>query len=468
MSQAHTTGKVLAGTVGAVGLLLATGQAANAASVTVKANDTVWGLAQEHGVSVQSIEQLNKIKALDAHTDLIFVGQQLQINGSKQGTVTKTSATKTGSHTVQAGDTLWDLADQYHTSVYKLQVLNNLSGDLIVTGQSLKVPATTEAKTTTKQTTPVSSAATSSVAASAQTTNVSSTSAASAVTSSAKTSQASAQSVASQGATKTATSAATSQAPASVASSTSVTSQATSSASQDTTSTTQSSNTTVSAAADTPAVSKAPVQQTTAASSASTTQNAASSHATSQAQSSSTSAASSQVTSSSTTSTASASSSATTNTTNTVNVSDLVSSSNSASSVTTSNVATQNTSNSELTSGSVTGLALKLANANIPYVWGGASLSGMDCSGLVAYVYQHAAGISLPHNTVAQEAKVTTKSVADAQPGDILFWGARGGTYHDAIYIGNNQFVAAPQAGENVKVQTISSYFMPSFAGTVK
>ena len=53
MSQAHTTGKVLASTVGAVGLLLATGQAANAASITVKANDTVWGLAQQHGVSVQ-------------------------------------------------------------------------------------------------------------------------------------------------------------------------------------------------------------------------------------------------------------------------------------------------------------------------------------------------------------------------------------------------------------------------------
>lgn len=116
----------------------------------------------------------------------------------------------------------------------------------------------------------------------------------------------------------------------------------------------------------------------------------------------------------------------------------------------------------------MTGLALKLASANIPYVWGGASLSGMDCSGLVSYVYQHAAGITLPHSTVAQESYVTTHSVADAQPGDILFWGSRGATYHDAIYIGNNQYVAAPTEGENVQVQTISSYFMPSFAGTVK
>lgn len=117
---------------------------------------------------------------------------------------------------------------------------------------------------------------------------------------------------------------------------------------------------------------------------------------------------------------------------------------------------------------SVVALAKQLSTQNIPYVWGGSSLSGMDCSGLVAYVYQHALGITLPHNTVAQEAYVSKHSVADAKPGDILFWGSTGATYHDAIYIGNNQYVAAPSTGKNVQVQTISSYFMPSFAGTVK
>ncbi len=116
---------------------------------------------------------------------------------------------------------------------------------------------------------------------------------------------------------------------------------------------------------------------------------------------------------------------------------------------------------------SVTGLAVKLAGMKIPYVWGGASLNGMDCSGLVSYVYGHAAGISLAHSTVSQEKAVSTHSVADAQPGDILFWGQEGATYHDAIYIGNNQYVAAPQPGQNVEIETISQYFMPSFAGTV-
>nr|WP_225870352.1 C40 family peptidase [Lactiplantibacillus plantarum] len=174
----------------------------------------------------------------------------------------------------------------------------------------------------------------------------------------------------------------------------------------------------------------------------------------------------------STTSTASQSSSAATSSSTTSQSSSSAatsSASNTASSTATTNSSSTTTSStSDLATGSVTGLALKLASANIPYVWGGASLSGMDCSGLVSYVYQHAAGITLPHSTVAQESYVTTHSVADAQPGDILFWGSRGSTYHDAIYIGNNQYVAAPTEGQNVQVQTISSYFMPSFAGTVK
>ncbi|MGF7437172.1 C40 family peptidase [Lentilactobacillus senioris] len=143
----------------------------------------------------------------------------------------------------------------------------------------------------------------------------------------------------------------------------------------------------------------------------------------------------------------------------------------SANSVTT-NTSTANqtaTSSASTTSNSaVVNYAKKLADMNIPYVWGGASLSGMDCSGLTAYVYQNAAGISLGHNTVAQEGQVTYESVSAAQPGDLLFWGSKGASYHVAIYIGNNQYVAAPQPGSNVEVETISSAFMPSFAGRVQ
>ena len=116
----------------------------------------------------------------------------------------------------------------------------------------------------------------------------------------------------------------------------------------------------------------------------------------------------------------------------------------------------------------VVNLAKKLAAMNIPYVWGGESLKGMDCSGLTDYVYAHVADIHLGHYTVTQESKVTKKPVSQANPGDLLFWGADGGTHHVAIYIGNHQFIAAPQPGQNVGVETISSAFMPDFAGTVK
>ncbi len=132
------------------------------------------------------------------------------------------------------------------------------------------------------------------------------------------------------------------------------------------------------------------------------------------------------------------------------------------------NYANSTTTNQTDATSGVVSYAKKLANMNIPYVWGGASLSGMDCSGLTAYVYQHAAGINLAHNTVAQESQVTYKSVSQAQPGDLLFWGSKGASYHVAIYIGNNQYVAAPQPGQNVEVETINAAFMPSFAGQVK
>lgn len=484
MSQAHTTGKVLASTVGAVGLLLATGQAANAASITVKANDTVWGLAQQHGVSVQSIEKLNQIKASDGNVDLIYVGQNLQIGGSATKTATTKSATKKaaakGTYTVKAGDTLWALADRYNTSVHALQSLNGLSGDLIVVGQNIQVPGattkataktsqkTTTSATSTASTTAVSASSASSTSASSVSSTpasvVSSTSAASqdaaSVNSTSSTSTSNASSSTASAALSTATtSTATVKAVAtsaavssSSASSSTATSQSTSVASSaSVSSSTASAASSTTSQSSTSTASATSTSSTTATSTASQAQSTAATAVTSTATQSSSAATSSSTTSQSSSSAATSSASSTASSTATTN----------SSSTTTS-------STSDLATGSVTGLALKLASANIPYVWGGASLSGMDCSGLVSYVYQHAAGITLPHSTVAQESYVTTHSVADAQPGDILFWGSRGGTYHDAIYIGNNQYVAAPTEGQNVQVQTISSYFMPSFAGTVK
>lgn len=109
-------------------------------------------------------------------------------------------------------------------------------------------------------------------------------------------------------------------------------------------------------------------------------------------------------------------------------------------------------------------VAAALSQVGTPYVWGGATPGqGLDCSGLVQYAYGRA-NVSLSHYTVAQESAGRQVSLSDLQPGDIIFWGGVGASYHDAIYIGNGQYVHAPQPGETVKVASISQYFMPSFA----
>ena len=103
-----------------------------------------------------------------------------------------------------------------------------------------------------------------------------------------------------------------------------------------------------------------------------------------------------------------------------------------------------------------------------PYVWGGKTPSGFDCSGFTSYVYQQATGKSIGGYTVAQESAGTQEAVSQASAGDLLFWGSKGSTYHVGIYLGNNQYIAAPQPGESVKISTISGYFMPSFAVKVQ
>ncbi|MHC3457824.1 LysM peptidoglycan-binding domain-containing protein [Pediococcus pentosaceus] len=449
-SKSNASKLLLAGAAGA-GLLVAGGTQviAHADSVKVQKSDTVWALSQKYGVSVKSIESLNNI---NQNSHLIFVGQDINIPGKTDSKVTKI--------TVKSGDSLSVLAEKYGVSVNAIMKVNNLSSSLIIVGQSLTIPAangsasqassTYVPQATQQATVQVSSAAAQTVVtpapSSAATTYVAPAS--SAVTSQAVTSVAPSSAVSSAASSVApSSSAVTSQAVTSVAPSSAVSSAASSVAPSSSAVTSQAATSVApSSAVSSAASSVAP--SSSAVTSQAVTSVAPSSAATTPSYATHTSSAAT------TTNTTNVASSAAT-TTNTTNV---------ASSAASSSATTTTTQNT----GSVTGLARSLANNTIPYVWGGKTTSGFDCSGFVSYVYQHSAGISLPSYTVAMESYVTKKSVSAAQPGDLLFWGSAGSTYHVAIYLGNNQYANAPTFGQNAKVSTISSYFYPSFAGSVR
>jgi cell wall-associated NlpC family hydrolase len=97
----------------------------------------------------------------------------------------------------------------------------------------------------------------------------------------------------------------------------------------------------------------------------------------------------------------------------------------------------------------------------VPYVWGGSTPSGFDCSGLVMYVYAQL-GISLPHYTVAQWNATLPISTSEMQPGDLVFFDGLG---HVGIYIGGGQFVHAPHTGTVVQVASLSGYYASNLVG---
>ena len=85
-----------------------------------------------------------------------------------------------------------------------------------------------------------------------------------------------------------------------------------------------------------------------------------------------------------------------------------------------------------------------------PYVWGGTTPSGFDCSGFTSYVFRNAAGINLPRVSRDQQNVGTRISPSDVQPGDLVFRGNP--AYHVGIYIGGGQYIHAPQTGDVVKI----------------
>jgi cell wall-associated NlpC family hydrolase len=102
-----------------------------------------------------------------------------------------------------------------------------------------------------------------------------------------------------------------------------------------------------------------------------------------------------------------------------------------------------------------------LSYLGVPYVWGGASRSGVDCSGLVMLAWE-AAGVDLPHYSGAQYADTVHIPLGDIQPGDLLFYGP-GGDEHVAMYIGRGLMIEAPETGEVVHITPIRTGY--GFAG---
>jgi peptidoglycan DL-endopeptidase CwlO len=111
--------------------------------------------------------------------------------------------------------------------------------------------------------------------------------------------------------------------------------------------------------------------------------------------------------------------------------------------------------------GGVVGIAMQYLG--VPYVWGGASPSGFDCSGFAMYVYAQI-GVSLPHNAAMQYSSVGVYVSRDQlQPGDLVFFDGLG---HMGIYVGGDSFVHAPHTGDVVKISSLNdSWYASGYVG---
>ncbi len=99
-------------------------------------------------------------------------------------------------------------------------------------------------------------------------------------------------------------------------------------------------------------------------------------------------------------------------------------------------------------------VSISMQYLGIPYVWGGASPSGFDCSGLTMYVYAQV-GVSLSHYTGSQWNEGARVPFDQLIPGDLVFF--RPDLGHMGMYIGGGQYINAPQTGDVVKISSMAS-----------
>jgi hypothetical protein len=114
----------------------------------------------------------------------------------------------------------------------------------------------------------------------------------------------------------------------------------------------------------------------------------------------------------------------------------------------------------------ITGYALGLIG--VDYRFGGNTPDqGLDCSGLIRYVFQQATGISLPRSAREQSRVGQSVKRDDLQPGDLVFFNTRRFQFsHVGLYIGDNRFIHAPSTGGSVEVSNLDNrYWQKAFNG---
>ncbi len=435
--------------IGAVSAILAAGGSSVFASqVKAKKDNVASGYTRHTHVSLQAVETLNRVQKGSHHVSVIYPGQTAPVVSTRvqaMAPILRTvNRTAPAPHTyvVKAGDNLWSIAEAKHTTVANLVNDNQLTSSVIHVGQQLSL-----SNTTTKEVVDTPSVETDPL-------NVTSESTATAGnTQIGNDSQSMA---ASQADTSTSTlTGANAEANANTVSNGSDGAQSVSPA-NDSTVTSQTSQVAASGASATAVQSS----QTATAQSAATAGQTSAVSSTANQTTEATSGAAVGTTFGATTEATSENSAQA--------VSQPASATTSAA-VSAAPTPEQPNYDADQTVGTqVVQAAVNYESQQVPYVWGGTSTSGMDCSGLVQQAYAQA-GVNLPHDTVAQEAYFTEQDVSAAQPGDVLFWGQAGSTYHNAIAVGNNQYIAAPKPGSDVQTYTMDGQtFMPSFSGHLR
>ena len=454
----NTTKKILFGTVGAAGLFLASSASVNADTTHhVVKNDTVWDLSQKYGVSIQSIEQLNKI---NTDTHLIREGQTLTIPTT--GKTAAKTATKTSQVTVKAGDTLWALAQKYGTTVEKLRQLNGLASDayLIHVGDVIKVDGQVTTTTTTN------AQATSTVSSEANQTSQAASTASSEAN---QTSQAASTASSEASQTSQATSTASSEASQAASTSQAATPYV---AANHVTYTVQAGDSLYTIAQKYGVTVDSLRQANTLGATLQVGQSLTVNDPTKNPQASVAASQAEQTPAQTTTTSQATQATQTTQAATTTN--QVAQTTSQPAAQTQTSQASQTTQTSQQTQASQAQVAtpssysvsalLSYAQTftGVPYVLGGTTPAGFDCSGFTQYVFNHF-GKNIGRTTYQQQYAGTKLAVSSAQPGDLLFWGAYGSAYHVGIYLGGSSYIAAPEPGESVSVKSFT-YYQPSFA----